>query len=82
MTALENLTRVSAVGIGRHKHYTTIYCHLPNSRFDIFLFQSLQKAFSFTLPRPDIQPYLSTRWTGQTRFKNSQAVTTSPPHTQ
>ena len=66
------------MGVGCHNHYTTIYRHVLNSRFDLFVFQSLSKTFSSASPPPDIQPYLSTRRAGQTRLANSQAATMPP----
>ena len=66
------------VGVGCHNHYTNIYRHVLNSRFDLFVFQSLSKTFSSASPPPDIQPYLSTRRAGQTRLANSQAATMPP----
>ena len=69
------------VGVERHNDYATIYCHVSNSRLEIFLLQFLHKTFSSTSPRPNIQPYLSTTWTGRTHLTNSQAhhATTTHP---
>ena len=38
-------------------------------------FQLLHKIFFCAPLRPDVQPNLSTRWTGQTRLTNNQAAT-------
>ena len=68
------------MGVGHHNHYTTICCYVPNLRLEILLFQSLH-IFSSASSCPNIQPYLSTRWTGQTHLANSQAATTPPAPT-
>ena len=66
-----NGTRTFMVGVRRHNHHATNQLNftdslipLPQSRTDfghIPLFQLLQNTFFSVPPRPDIQPYLSTR---------------------
>ena len=43
-----------------------------------FSHQSLHKIFLSAPPRPDIQPYLSTRWTGQTLLIESPPIPANP----
>ena len=64
MVAPGNRTRASAVGVRRHNHHATNYSLVPN--FTVHL---------SPLPSPGLQPYLPTKWTGQTRLTNSQAAT-------
>ena len=87
MVSPANQTRASAAGVRRHNHHATIYCFVPNPRGSILplpwsrtdlghISLSSRCIRHFSLPQhaPDFQPYLYTRWTGQTRLTNSQAA--------
>ena len=87
MASPANQTRVSVVGVRRHNHHATIYCFVPNPRGSILplpwsrtdlghisISSHCIRHFSLLQHAPDFQPYLSTRWTGQTRLTNSQAA--------
>ena len=63
LASLWDRTGVSAVGAGRNIHYAT-----SSDK------KKLDSLFIAITTVQDLQPHLSTRWTGQTRLTNSQGA--------